>query len=161
VENPSTQKKIINRIVSVPSMDSWDELINFISTETDQYISDKKKSYGLKLAAEEIISNIVKVSEGKKGVMIKIKSQKVISEEGRLAFELVIADNGIYFNPEFDSLENPSPKIKISERKEGGLGLFLAKVSCDSVKYIYKDFFNIYTLSVNMDKIEEIYDKLG
>ena len=158
MENPSTHKKIINRIVSVPSMDSWDELINFISTETDQYISDKKKSYGLKLAAEEIISNIVRISEDKEGVIIKIKSQKVTSAKGKLAFELVIADNGIYFNPEFDSLENPSPKIKISERKEGGLGLFLAKVSCDSVKYIYKDFFNIYTLSINM---EEIHDKLG
>ena len=139
-------------------MDSWDELINFISTETDQYISDKKKSYGLKLAAEEIISNIVRISEDKEGVIIKIKSQKVTSARGMLAFELVIADNGVYFNPEFDSLENPSPKIKISERKEGGLGLFLAKVSCDSVKYIYKDFFNIYTLSINM---EEIHDKLG
>ncbi|MCP9795923.1 ATP-binding protein [Synechococcus lacustris C3-12m-Tous] len=139
-------------------MDSWDELINFISTETDQYISDKKKSYGLKLAAEEIISNIVRISEDKEGVIIKIKSQKVTSAKGKLAFELVIADNGVYFNPEFDSLENPSPKIKISERKEGGLGLFLAKVSCDSVKYIYKDFFNIYTLSINM---EEIHDKLG
>ncbi|WP_255121073.1 ATP-binding protein [Synechococcus lacustris] len=158
MENPSTHKKIINRIVSVPSMDSWDELINFISTETDQYISDKKKSYGLKLAAEEIISNIVRISEDKEGVIIKIKSQKVTSAKGKLAFELVIADNGVYFNPEFDSLENPSPKIKISERKEGGLGLFLAKVSCDSVKYIYKDFFNIYTLSINM---EEIHDKLG
>lgn len=161
MENPNTNQKIISQIVAKPSMDSWDELIDFISTETDKYISDKKKSYGLKLAAEEIISNIVKVSEGKKGVMIKIKSQKIISEEGRLAFELVIADNGIYFNPEFDSLENPSPKIKISERKEGGLGLFLVKVSCDSVKYIYKDFFNIYTLSVNIEKIEKIYDKLG
>ena len=139
-------------------MDSWDELINFISTETDQYISDKKKSYGLKLAAEEIISNIVRISEDKEGVIIKIKSQKVTSAKGKLAFELVIADNGVYFNPEFDSLENPSSKIKISERKEGGLGLFLAKVSCDSVKYIYKDFFNIYTLSINM---EEIHDKLG
>ena len=158
MENPSTHKKIINRIVSVPSMDSWDELINFISTETDQYISDKKKSYVLKLAAEEIISNIVRISEDKEGVIIKIKSQKVTSAKGKLAFELVIADNGVYFNPEFDSLENPSPKIKISERKEGGLGLFLAKVSCDSVKYIYKDFFNIYTLSINM---EEIHDKLG
>ena len=158
MENPSTHKKIINRIVSVPSMDSWDELINFISTETDQYISDKKKSYGLKLAAEEIISNIVRISEDKEGVIIKIKSQKVTSAKGKLAFELVIADNGVYFNPEFDSLENPSPKIKMSQRKEGGLGLFLAKVSCDSVKYIYKDFFNIYTLSINM---EEIHDKLG
>ncbi len=155
MENPNTNQKKINRIVAKPSMDNWEELIDFISTETDQYISDKKKSYGLKLAAEEIISNIVKVSESKEGVLIKIKSQKVTSEEGQQVFELVIADNGIYFNPEFDSLENPSPKIKISERKEGGLGLFLVKVSCDSVKYIYKDFFNIYTLSVYMDKIEE------
>lgn len=154
MEIPTKSQIILNQIVAKPSMDSWDNLMDFISTETDQYISDKKKSYGLKLAAEEIISNIVKVSESKKGVIIKIKSQKVTSEEGQQVFELVIADNGVYFNPEFDSLENPSPKIKISERKEGGLGLFLVKVSCDSVKYIYKDFFNIYTLSVYMDKIE-------
>lgn len=155
MENPTTNPKILNEIVAKPSMGSWDELIDFISTETEKYISDKKKSYGLKLAAEEIISNIIRVSEGKKGIMIKIKSQKITSEEGMLVFEFVIADNGIYFNPEFDSLENPNPKIKISKRKEGGLGLFLAKVSCDSIKYIHKDLFNVYTLSVYMDKIEE------
>ena len=76
--------------------------------------------------------------------------------ECKAVFDLVIADNGIHFDPEFDSLKNPYPDIKISDRKIGGLGLFLVKSSCDSVKYIYEDLFNIYTLSVYMDKIEEI-----
>jgi len=153
--NPTNNQMILNRIVAKPSMDSWDELMDFISTETIKYISDKKKSYGLKLAAEEIISNIIRVSECEERVILKILSQKDTTKERQSVFELVIADNGIHFDPEFDSLENPCPDIKISDKKIGGLGLFLVKNSCDSVKYIYEDFFNIYKLSVYMDKIEE------
>ena len=156
MEHPTNNQKILSQIVAKPSMDSWDALMDFISTETIKYISDKKKSYGLKLAAEEIISNIIRVSECKEGVIVKISTQKYTTTESKSVFELVIADNGIHFNPEFDSLETPCPDIKISDRKIGGLGLFLVKSSCDSVKYIYEDFFNIYTLSVYMDKIEEI-----
>ena len=155
MENPTNSKKILNQIVAKPSMDSWDALMDFISTETIKYISDKKKSYGLKLAAEEIISNIIRVSECTEEVIVKISSQQDTTKECKTVFDLVIADNGIHFNPEFDSLENPCPDMKISDRKIGGLGLFLVKSSCDSVKYIYEDFFNIYTLSVYMDKIEE------
>jgi anti-sigma regulatory factor (Ser/Thr protein kinase) len=156
MENPTNNQEILSQIVSKPSMDSWDELMDFISTETIKYISDKKKSYGLKLAAEEIISNIIRVSECKEGVIVKISSQKDTTTECKAVFDLVIADNGIHFDPEFDSLKNPCPDIKISDRKIGGLGLFLAKNSCDRVKYIYEDLFNIYTLSVYIDKIEEI-----
>ena len=156
MEIPTNSQIILNQIVAKPSMDSWDALMDFISTETIKYISDKKKSYGLKLAAEEIISNIIKVSECKEGVIVKISTQKYTTTESKSVFELVIADNGIHFNPEFDSLETPYPDINISDRKIGGLGLFLVKSSCDSVKYIYEDLFNIYTLSVYMDKIEEI-----
>lgn len=154
--DPTNNRMILNRIVAKPSMDSWDALMDFISTETSKYISDKKKSYGLKLAAEEIISNIIRASECEEGVIVKISTQKDTTTKCKTVFDLVIADNGIHFDPEFDSLETPCPDIKISDRKIGGLGLFLVKSSCDSVKYIYKDLFNIYTLSVYMDKIEEI-----
>ena len=156
MEIPTNSQIILNQIVAKPSMDSWDALMDFISTETIKYISDKKKSYGLKLAAEEIISNILRASECKEGVIVKISTQKYTTTEFKSVFELVVADNGIHFNPEFDSLETPCPDIKISDRKIGGLGLFLVKSSCDSVKYIYEDLFNIYKLSVYLDKIEEI-----
>jgi hypothetical protein len=53
-------------------MERWDELMEFVSSESRKNISDKKKSYGLILAAEEIISNIVRVSEGKEKILIKI-----------------------------------------------------------------------------------------
>lgn len=155
MEIPTNSQMILNQIVAKPSMDSWDNLMDFISTETIKYIPGNKKSYGLKLAAEEIISNIIRVSECKEGVIVKILSQKYTTKERKSIFELVIADNGIHFDPEFDSLEPPLPDIKIYDRKIGGLGLFLVKNSCDSVNYTYKDLFNIYTLSVYMDKIEE------
>ena len=46
MEIPTNSQIILNQIVAKPSMYSWDALMDFISTETNKYISDKKKSYG-------------------------------------------------------------------------------------------------------------------
>ena len=155
MENLNPNPNILNKIVVPPSMERWDELMEFVSSETRKNISDKKKSYGLILAAEEIISNIVRVSEGKEKIMIEISSQKRISEDKNLSFDLSIADNGIHFDPEFETLKNPCPDIPVSDRKIGGLGLFLVKNSCDHVSYAYKNSLNIYTLSVYIAQKEE------
>jgi len=155
MENLNPNSNVLNKIVVPPSMERWDELMEFVSSESRKNISDKKKSYGLILAAEEIISNIVRVSEGKEKIMIEISSQKRISEDKKLSFDLSIADNGIHFDPEFETLKNPCPDIPVSDRKIGGLGLFLVKNSCDHVSYVYKNSLNIYTLSVYIAQKEE------
>lgn len=155
MKNLNPNPNVLNKIVVPPSMERWDELMEFVSSESRRNISDKKKSYGLILAAEEIISNIVRVSEGKEKIIIEICSQKRISEDKKLLFDLLIADNGIHFDPEFETLKNPCPDIPVSDRKIGGLGLFLVKNSCDHVSYTYKNPFNIYALSAYIDQTEE------
>ena len=138
---------ILNKLAIKPSMKTWDEIMDFITNESTKNISDKKKSYGLTLAAEEIISNIVRASGSKDNILLEISTQKLITNEQKAIFELKISDNGIHFDPKFDSLKNPCLDMPAADRQIGGLGLFLVKTSCDCVAYKYENNFNIYTLS--------------
>ncbi len=138
---------ILNKLAVKPSMETWDEMMEFVTNESTKNIIDKKKSYGLILAAEEIISNIVRASGGRENISLEISTQKLIINEQKVIFELKIADNGIYFDPKFDSLKNDCIDMPAADRQIGGLGLFLVKTSCDCVAYKYENKFNIYTLS--------------
>jgi len=138
---------ILNKLAVKPSMETWDEIMEFVTSESTKNIFDKKKSYGLTLAAEEIISNIIRASGDRENVSLEISTQKLITNEQKVIFELKIADNGIHFDPKFDSLKNPCLDMPAADRQIGGLGLFLVKTSCDCVAYKYENNFNIYTLS--------------
>jgi len=155
MENLNSESNIFNKIAVRPSMENWDELMEFVTSEAKKYVTDKKKSYGLILASEEIISNIVRASGDKEKVLIEISSQKYVSKDKKKLFSLTISDNGIKFDPKFKTLTNPCPDIPASDRKIGGLGLFLVKNSCDHVNYIYQNPLNIYTLSTYIDSLEE------
>ena len=57
------------------SMENWDAFIQSASTAIERDLKDEGKAYKLKLAYEELISNIIKASsntEGSKEVSLKI-----------------------------------------------------------------------------------------
>ena len=66
-------------------------------------------------------------------------------EEDTRTFTFCIADKGIPFDP----LQKPDPDITLSaeDRQIGGLGIFIAKKTMDTITYAYENGENVLTMT--------------
>jgi len=137
------------------SMDNWDRLNDFVNESVRLGIKDKSRSYNLRLATEELISNIIRAANEvqrseSKDVVLEISAH--IQEEGDGSwFILKTKDNGLHFDPQFSSRSPVDTEQPVSERAIGGLGLFLIQQSVDKVTYEWIDEYNVYELWVMLD----------
>lgn len=99
-------------------------------------------SFKLTLALDEVVSNVIRHafepgSDGRVHVRVSYAGGIVTA---------VIADAG----PPYDPRETPPPKIDvpISERRPGGLGVYLVRTLMDSVDYRRDNGENIVTLTL-------------
>lgn len=128
------------------TMDNWDEFIDFVNAQIDAgLITAKKKNYGMKLAIEELISNIIRANKDTAAtVFLEVISYKPV--DNKAAVLLQTKDNGAHFDPQFDQVTDDVCSTPIEQRKIGGLGLFLVKNSVDQVAYHHLENCNIYRL---------------
>lgn len=130
------------------SMDFWDDLFGFVQSETLRCIGGDAKEYPLVLACEELLSNIIRYNygdtENRSLVTILILSSWE-KRDSDLLFRLQISDNGVPFDPHFETIDTSIADIPIEKRKVGGLGLFLIKTSVDHIDYRYVNRRNTYT----------------
>ena len=93
----------------------------------------------LQLAVEEAISNIILHGYGGGSGEVEIEIQ--VTEK---IAEVRIRDRA----PPFDPLSVPDPdrKSDLSERRTGGLGIYLMRQVVDEVCYVYVDGKNVLTL---------------
>jgi len=137
------------------SMDNWDRLNDFVNESVRLGIKDKSRSYNLRLATEELISNIIRAANEvqrseSKDVVLEISAH--IQKEGDGSwFILKTKDNGLHFDPQFSSRSPVDTEQPVSERAIGGLGLFLIQQSVDKVTYEWIDEYNVYELWVMLD----------
>lgn len=129
-------------------MDSWDALFGFVQAEAHRAWQGGPKEYGMILACEELLSNIIRHADagGDRTVVIRINS-RIERTQDRHFLKLQISDNGIPYDPHFESISTEPQEIPIEERPIGGLGLFLVKSSVDDVVYAYTQGRNTYTLA--------------
>ncbi|MGW7438258.1 ATP-binding protein [Streptomyces sp. NPDC054849] len=103
---------------------------------------DKRASYRLRLAVDELATNIV--MHGYRGGDGRIT---VRGRSGPGRVRIVIEDSA----PAFDPVEGrlpPAPGVPPENRRIGGLGIHLALTSVDEFGYAYRDGRNISTLAV-------------
>ena len=137
------------------SMDNWDRFNDFVNESVRLGIKDKSRSYNLRLATEELISNIIRAANEvqrseSKDVVLEISAH--IQKEGDGSwFILKTKDNGLHFDPQFSSRSPIDTEQPVSERAIGGLGLFLIQQSVDKVTYEWIDEYNVYELWVMLD----------
>ena len=107
---------------------------------TELQCSDKARRQ-IRIAVDEIFSNIVRHSDARKGDMVTVILQA--EEETRTA-EITFMDG----SPRFDPLSAAEPELTAPARKRavGGLGLFMVKKMMDDVSYKYGDGMNILTI---------------
>ena len=103
---------------------------------------DKKATYRLRLAVDEIATNIVVHGYDENGLSGPIL---VISEIDAQALTIILEDSSPAFDPR--QLGRPEHIDKpVEERPIGGLGIFLIRKIMDEVFYSRKGSSNILTL---------------
>ena len=135
------------------SMDYWDSLIDFANMQVDQNIPDLSRAYKLKLAFEELISNIIRSSSENSPSHATQTTLNVTALQrespGHRFFIIRTEDDGLEFNPKFEErAASVDTQQHVQDRKIGGLGLFLIQQSVDKVSYEWINGKNTYELSM-------------
>ena len=131
----------------VADFDNLDEIREFVGEEARQVGFLEKEIYSIQLAADEASSNIIEhayagVEDGK----IEIDCSTAKGE-----LKIVMRDKGKSFNP--SSVPEPNVKADLSERKIGGLGIYLMHKLMDEVSYESSvEGGNVLTMVKRMEK---------
>lgn len=117
------------------------EVIGFVEETLEGFECPMKTQMAICVAMEEVFVNVAHYaypeSEGDMTLGIGF------DEESRtMTFRMT--DQGVPFDP----LQKPDPDITLSaeEREIGGLGIFIAKKTMDSLSYAYENGENILTM---------------
>lgn len=111
------------------NFENLDEIREFVGEAARQVGFSEKEIYAIQLAADEASSNIIEHAyAGIKGGKIDIELSPSDKE-----LKIVMRDQGKSFDP--SSVPEPNVKADLSERKIGGLGLYLMRKLMDEVTY--------------------------
>jgi len=124
-------------IVLAAKMESLDKAVDFIVKGASKLKFSDKDISQIRLAAEEIVVNIINYAYPEKAGDMRISYRT--EDNNTLVVEIV--DSGIAFNPL--SLPEPDVNAPLDKRKIGGLGVYLVKKIMDDVNYERKDGRNI------------------
>ncbi len=121
-------------------LENLETLIDFVLSAADPLGFDQKLKYKLRLAAEEMIVNVISYAYPGTSGEVTVATD-IIPEKDGISVE--ISDSGIPFNP----LEKEAPDltVPVKDRKIGGLGIFLLKEIMSEVSYRRENGRNILT----------------
>ena len=121
-----------------PTMESVERVAEFIEGRLEALEVPAKTAVRLKIALDEIFSNIVRYSGASQAQVGCLVEQGVL--------KLTFQDNGMPYDP----LQAKEPDITASaeEREIGGLGIFMVRRMMDSVDYAYREGQNVLTLGL-------------
>lgn len=106
-----------------------DEIREFVGDIARHGGFDAKDVYNIQLATDEAASNIIEHAyEGVNDGILELSCGMVDD-----AIKIVLTDHGEPFDP--GSIPMPDLKADLSERKIGGLGIFLMRKLMDEVRY--------------------------
>ena len=106
-----------------------DEIREFVGEIARQVGFSEKEVYSIQLAADEASTNIIEhayagVENGRIEIDCNITGDEL---------KIVMRDNGKSFDP--SSVPEPNVKADLTERKIGGLGMYLMRKLMDEVSY--------------------------
>lgn len=139
--------KSSNSITVYPDENSLTTITEFVDDKLSKLNISSSIRNKVEIAVDEIFSNIQKYGEANKAT-ISFKF-----ENDKLAISFI--DDGYPFDPL--AKEDPNITLKASERKIGGLGIFLVKKLSSLIKYENKDGLNILYVEFDLknNKVEE------
>lgn len=123
------------------TFDNVEKVTDFINNELEQLNCPINIQMLIDIVIDEVFSNIVRYAYSPDTGDATVRFD---AEENPLRVVMTFIDSGKPFNP-LDT-DDPDVTLPASERKEGGLGIFIVKKTMDSVTYSYRDGQNILTI---------------
>ncbi len=140
-ENPVTKKQI--KVSALKG--NWSKVYDFLENFFSSVGVNKKNSLKILLASEEIFANISNYAYPNKIGEVKITIEySILQEVIRVLFE----DRGIPFNPLL--IKKPKLNLPPSQRKIGGLGIFMVRRMMNSIDYEYTEGKNRLLITKNL-----------
>ncbi len=131
------------------TVESIDAIRQYIAALAQNAGLDKKASYNLKLAADEIATNIVLYGYEEPGLDGTIE---VLHEQTEEALTVILEDSSAPFDPLARELPDAEDLTKpLEERQIGGLGIFLTIKGVDEFSYERVDGKNRNVFRVLME----------
>lgn len=121
------------------------ELIQFVTKNAERLQFSQKRIQEIQLAVEEALVNIFHYAFPEGGGEVEVTCR----QDDMNKFIIEIEDTGIAFD--VLSVSDPDIHADISERKEGGLGIYLIKKMVDDVRYRREGDRNILTFTLNRE----------
>ncbi|MAT38376.1 MAG: anti-sigma regulatory factor [Ectothiorhodospiraceae bacterium] len=133
------------KTLTVPgTLEALDEIGEFVMDFGQGAGLEKKKIYRLRLAVDEISTNVILHGYKEAGIDGKLTFE---AEETGEDITIRLFDTGVEYDP--NEKANPESLNKpLEERPIGGLGVFLSIQSVDKFLYERKDGKNIHTFVV-------------
>lgn len=123
------------------SMDNFDAFMDFLKSQIENEIIEKKTLNDILIAGEEAIVNVLRYAYPDKNGELELIVEHQENPKG-VSIELI--DSGIAFNP----LERLEPDINapVEDRPIGGLGIFMIKKMMDELNYSRENGQNNFRL---------------
>ena len=115
-----------------------------IAAELDMQERIRKQ---LMICCDEIFTNIASYAYLDGNGSVEITTEFVAETQ---SLRIIFSDSGTAFNPL--EISEPDTSSALSERKIGGLGMFMVKKMMDSVEYCRQDGKNILTLTKCLER---------
>ena len=124
--------------------ENLNQVMAFVDESLEEAGCSMKAQIQIDVAVEEVFVNIAQYAyaPGTGEAVIRVETEK---NPGTV--EIVFIDSGVPFNPL--AVKEPDVTLSASDRKIGGLGIFMVKKSMDDVNYEYVDKKNILTIKKN------------
>ena len=120
--------------------DALPDVLGYVEQALEQFGCPMKTQMAICVALEEVFVNVAHYAygEGEGDMTLGIGFR-----DGTVTFRMT--DKGVPFDP----LQKPDPDITLSaeEREIGGLGIFIAKKTMDTIGYTYENGENILTMT--------------
>ncbi len=115
------------------SLDSLDPIAEYIVEAATEAGLDPRSAYNLRLAVDEIATNIITHGYEEAGLRGDITVSGDLSEA---ILTVVLEDSGIPFDPLSQELPSEDDlKLPLEERSIGGLGIYLVLKGVDAFRY--------------------------
>ena len=122
--------------------DALPDVLSYVEQTLEQYDCPMKAQMAICVAIEEVFVNVAHYAYGEgEGDM----TLGIGFDENDRTITFRMTDKGVPFDP----LQKPDPDITLSaeDRDIGGLGIFIAKKTMDSITYAYENGENILTMT--------------
>jgi serine/threonine-protein kinase RsbW len=130
--------------ISLPaSLDSLEQVASYVRALAGQGHLPAEAEYRLRLAAEEIVTNLVMHGYGERPGEIQLSGDV---DEGRVWLRVV--DDAPRFDPRTVHL-GPQGGVPVQQMRLGGLGLYLTREAVDGFSYEFAGGRNVNTLTIS------------